>query len=180
MTSSGDQANVGREEYRSEVVRLLESDHDATIAMIARLAGVRDALIGLAFSATGILVGVAFSADSWQLAAAGVPVVLLFALLESRNRFLHVVLQNRVARLERRLQAYVVFLMERGRPLEDDAERRLQRELDGFEFGVGRSLRYPSFLKSLGVASKNPSFYVYLTLAVVLSVSAVSIAQGWT
>lgn len=179
MTSPRDQPKANHDEDKSEIIRLLESDHNATIAMISRLAGVRDALIGLAFSATGILVGVAFSSDSWQLAAAGIPVVLLFALLDARNRFLHVVLQNRVARMERRLQAYIVSLMERGRPLEADAERRLQRELDGFEFGVGRSLRYPSTWKALGVASKNPSFYLYLTLAIVLGVSAVAIAQGW-
>jgi hypothetical protein len=177
MMSSGDQPGAPKDrDLYSEIIRLLEADHDATIAMIARLASVRDALIGLAFSATGILVGVAFSSDSWQLAAAGVPVVLLFALLEARNRFLHVVLQNRVSRLERRLQAYVDSLIERGRPLQAEAERRLLRELDGFEFGVGRSLRYPSTWKALGVAVRTPSLYLYIALAVVLGVSAAAIS----
>lgn len=156
-----------------EMVRLIEADHKATVEFIARLTTLRGALLGLIVSLGSALAGLALANDSWIIAVAGIPIVVAAAWAEARHHFLIQVAHNRAVRLEHKLHSYVTRLVETG-PIADDAAAKFRRELDTYQFGTSRSLRRPSFAKTLAASRRHATSWLYVGIAAALAVVAVA------
>lgn len=159
---------------QKEIVRLIEADHDQTTDFISRLIALRGAVRGIAVSLGSALAGLALANDTWPVAIAGVPIVLIAAAAEAHSDLMRDIAHKRSVLLERKVQAYVASLRETG-VVALDAKANLERELDTYEYGTSRSIRRSSLAKALGLAWRKAAFWLYPAMAAVLTVIAISL-----
>jgi len=158
-------------EATKEIVRVVESDHKATLELISRLATLRAGLRGVIITLASTVLGLAIAQSSWPIAAFGVPVVVAGYFAEARLEFLLRLAHDRAVTLERKVQAYLSALVETG-VVRQDADAAFQREVKTYQFGTSRSLRGPSITKTIEKSVRDVMTWVYVAFVIALTVSA--------
>jgi hypothetical protein len=163
----------GVDERTREIVRIIESDHKATVELIARLTTLRAGLRTVVVTLASTVLGLTLAQKSWFVAAIGIPIVLAGYLAEARLEFLVRLAHDRSVRLERKIQAYLSVLIESG-AVAQDARENFDREIDTYQFGSSRSLRGPSAWKMIRKSLRDFMTWVYVAFVIALLVSAVT------
>jgi len=165
------------DEKTRELVRVIESDHKATVEFIARLATLRAGVRGVVITLASAFLALAASQKTWPVAVLGVPIVVLGYFAEARMEFISRLAHDRAVRLERKIQAYVATLIETG-TVANDASDRFKREIDTYQFGASRSLRSPRVGQVLLKSLRDAMTWVYVAFVIVLVIVAIFVANG--
>lgn len=158
-----------------EVLRLVEADHRSTTEFIARMINIETAARAVVIPLASALAGLAATSHSWQLALAGIPIVVVGFLIDTRNSFIRDIAHGRSVKLERIIQSRVSWCLEADGPLAGEAEDRMLKHLDAFEFGMSRNLRNVRWPSTLRRSMSRLFTWLYATLLIILVVVVVGV-----
>jgi hypothetical protein len=158
-----------------EAIRLVEVDYERTAKFIESVIGISAAVRGLAITVWLGLVGFAFDRHLWELAAAGLIAIGIFAVVDAYHGWLYDEALFHAQSLELISSAYYKTLM-RG-PSDTDAVDDFRARLESHSFGLYLNLRKFGF-RDLRYARPRIVFRtLYPGLAVISVIAAVLI--GW-
>lgn len=160
-------SNDDNETRLKEILRLIESDHKATIDFIARITTLRITVRSILFPLVSALAGLTLVNKNWIIAAVAIPLVVIGIGADAHIDFLLNIAHRRLVRLEYKIQAYLDYLVETG-TVAAAAANNLDREIDSYQFGISRSLRGSTLQKKLAVTIKTATFWLYCILSVIL------------
>lgn len=155
-----------------EVLRLVEADQRQAIEFISRMINIETATRAVILPLASALAGLAVTNDSWALAVAGVPVVIMGLLMEVRSGYLRHIGHRRAVNLERIMQSYVTYLREVGRPLATKTATKLEVDIDSYEVGMSRSLRNMRWGPGLKLAFGGIAAWLYVGVLIALLAAA--------
>jgi hypothetical protein len=128
--------------WAASIMEVVDNDIEASRQLLTRLLGLSDALLATTVTVGGLFVGVAASTKSSAIAFIAVPVMLALTYVDGLNWAQFRRVGNRIRRLEKLYQSYVVALRERA-TVRTEALDALRRDIDRYEYGVERQLRPP-------------------------------------
>ncbi|WP_270886888.1 hypothetical protein [Pedococcus sp. 5OH_020] len=158
-----------------EVLRLVEADYRSTTEFIARMINIETAARAVVIPLASALAGLAATSHSWELALAGIPIIVVGFLIDTRNSFIRDIAHGRSVKLERILQSRVSWSLEANGPLAGEAQERLLKNLDAFEFGMSRNLRNLRWPSTLRRSLTRLFTWLYAALLIILVVVAVGV-----
>lgn len=136
MSSGASAPREAPDPRRTEALRLVESDHKATIDLIGRLITIQTATRAAIVPISAAFAGLALTNHRAVLAWVAIPILLLAVGIEARTGIMQQRAHRRAAYLERIVQANLSALAEQGTVVSDQAVGELRRQLDGYHLGA--------------------------------------------
>ena len=177
MTNLSQPASSHADAYTAEAMRLVEADQKATVELVARFVTLQTATRSVVVPIAGAFAGLALTNNAPALAYVAIPILLIAIGIESRLGRLQQQAHRRAVYLEKIVQARLNELSNRGTVVANDAEAKLRRQLDGYQFGSSRSLRIVAFKELFQVAVRRAVTWMYAAL-IGLAVAAGIVASA--
>lgn len=138
------------------VLEIVRADYASLSTIIARIESYRDVMRAAALAFSTAAIGVAVTSKAVAPAFGALALVAFFGWGDVRFDYQYDVAHRRSRELEVLIQAYVTRLLETGRDLESDAQKRLDDLLAQYSFGSNLNVMRPSGRKVYRAKAHQP------------------------